>query len=81
MQNRKYKRLKCATNVLNNSIIHQTKTMFFFSLVKNYLLFIYPTKTLMIVQYFTACDQNIAVTFGYQNITHMCLSEPEHPDV
>lgn len=35
----------------------------------------------MIVQYFTACDQNIAVTFGYQNITHMCLSEPEHPDV
>lgn len=32
------------------------------------------------MQYFI-CDQSVAVTFHYQNITHMCLFQPEHPDV
>ncbi len=61
MQSTKYKRLKCASNVFNNSKVHQTKILCF-SLVNYYFLFIYTIKTLMILQYFTVWEQNVAVT-------------------
>lgn len=41
---------------------------------------LYTIQTLTVMQYFI-CDQSVAVTFHYQNITHMCLFQPEHPDV